>query len=62
MNGLSETDLVAALGHVGIFLSPAQLEGLQPGVAIMQSLIERVNTPLPFDAEPAVTFNPDRQR
>lgn len=62
MNRLNEADLVAALRRIGIALSPAQLEGLLPGVAIMQGLIEQVNMPLSFEAEAAVTFSPDRQR
>jgi hypothetical protein len=58
----AEMHLAAALARIGIKLAPDQLRDIAPGVPILQSLIKRVNTPLLFDGEPAVIFNPDKQR
>ncbi len=57
---LGEVDLAAILERAGISLGPDQVRDLLPGAAIMQRLIERVNAPLPREAEPAVTFTPEQ--
>jgi len=57
---LGEADLAAILERAGISLGPDQVRDLLPGAAIMQKLIERVNAPLPREAEPAVTFTPEQ--
>ena len=57
---LGEVDLAAILERAGISLGPDQVRDLLPGAAIMQKLIERVNAPLPREAEPAVTFTPEQ--
>jgi hypothetical protein len=57
---LSEADLAAILERAGISLGPDEVHDLLPGAAIMERLIERVNSPLPRAAEPAVTFRPER--
>jgi hypothetical protein len=56
---LSEADLAAILERAGISVGP-EVRDLLPGAAIMQKLIERVNSPLPREAEPAVMFTPER--
>jgi hypothetical protein len=53
---LSEASLAAIFERAGIPLDPDQIRDLLPGAAIMQGLIERVNMPLPSEAEPAVMF------
>lgn len=57
-----EPALAEALERAGIVLTPDQLEGPLPGVAIIEALIAQVHLPPPSEAEPAVTFSPDQQR
>jgi hypothetical protein len=57
---LSEDDLAAILERAGLSLAPDQVRDLLPGALIMQGLIERVNSPLPREAEPAVLFTPEK--
>jgi hypothetical protein len=57
---LNEVDLAVILERAGISLGLDQVRDLLPGAAIMQRLIERVNEPLPREAEPAVMFTSER--
>ena len=56
----TETDLAAALTRAGLRLTTEQMQSLLPGVAIIQEMIDRVNKPLPREAEPAAMFRPDQ--
>jgi len=60
MSTPDEAELAAALARHGVHLSPAQLHAILPGAAIVRAMIARVNAPLPREAEPAVTFNPEQ--
>ena len=51
-----EAELGAILARAGLKLSPEQVRALLPGAAIFRRMIERVNSPLPREAEPALTF------
>ena len=54
---IDEADLAGMLARAGLELSPEQVRAILPGAAIFRSLIDRVNQPLPREAEPALTFN-----
>jgi hypothetical protein len=55
--GFSEADLAAILSRAGFSYSPEQVRALLPGAVVVQAMIDRVNAPLPREAELAVTFN-----
>jgi hypothetical protein len=57
----SEADLGAILTRAGLFLSPDQVRALLSGAVIVQAMIDRVNAPLPREAELAVTFNAEQR-
>jgi hypothetical protein len=60
-----ETDkdeLGRTLKTSGLNLTPAQIEAILPGAAIFRRMIERVNAPLPREAEPALTFDVEQGR
>jgi hypothetical protein len=59
---LSEADLAAILERAGISLGPDEVRDVFPGAVLMQRLVDRVNAPLPREAEPAVTFASERGR
>ena len=54
---IDEAELAAILKRAGLELTPDQVRGILPGAVIFQSLLARVNAPLPREAEPAVTFD-----
>ena len=56
-----EAELSALLARAGLKLSPDQVKALLPGAAIFRRMIERVNAPLPREAEPAVTFKVEQK-
>ncbi len=58
---IDEAELKRILARAGLELTPEQVRSILPGAAIVQRLIERVNAPLPREAEPAVTFRVDKQ-
>jgi hypothetical protein len=45
------------LVRAGLTLTPAQVKEILPGAEIFRRMIERVNGPLPREAEPALTFD-----
>ena len=47
MSAPTEEELTAVLARNGLYLFPSQVRAILPGAAIMQSLIARVNAPLP---------------
>lgn len=61
MSAPTEEELTAILAHNGLYLFPSQVRAILPGAAIMRDLIARVNKPLPREAEPAPTFNPEQR-
>ena len=54
---IGEAELAAILKRAGLSLTADQVKGILPGAVIFQGLLERVNAPLPREAEPAVTFD-----
>lgn len=54
---IDKDELARILKTSGHDLTPAQIEAIMPGAAIFRRMIERVNVPLPREAEPALTFD-----
>lgn len=54
------TELAALLARAGLVLTTAQVDALLPGAALVQTMIDRVNTNLPREAELAVVFKPEQ--
>jgi hypothetical protein len=54
---IDEAELDAMLARAGLTLTPAQVKEILPGAEIFRRMIERVNAPLPREAEPALTFD-----
>ena len=52
----TEATLAPILTRAGLNLTSDQVRALLPGAAIIQTMIDRVNAPLPREAELAVTF------
>lgn len=50
------SELATLLARAGLVLTTAQVNALLPGAAIVQAMIDRVNTDLPRGAELAVVF------
>jgi hypothetical protein len=53
---IDEAELQRLLARAGLDLTPDQVRSILPGAAIVRRMIERVNAPLPREAEPAVIF------
>jgi len=49
------------LARAGLPHSPEQVRAILPGAEIVQRLLARVNTPLPREAEPALTFQVEQK-
>ena len=58
---IDEAELQKALARAGLNLTPEQVRSILPGAAIVRHMIERVNAPLPREAEPAVTFTAEKR-
>jgi hypothetical protein len=43
--------------RAGLALTPDQVRAILPGAEVFRRMIARVNTPLPREAEPALTFD-----
>ena len=54
---MDEAELTAILLRAGLALTPDQVRAILPGAEIFRRMIERVNAPLPREAEPALTFD-----
>jgi hypothetical protein len=54
---IDEAELNAMLARAGLALTPDQVRAILPGAEIFRRMIARINTPLPREAEPALTFN-----
>ena len=52
-----EAELNAMLLRAGLRLTPDQVKAILPGADIVRRMIDRVNAPLPREAEPALTFD-----
>lgn len=59
---IDKDELAGMLKKNGHDLTPAQIEAILPGAAIFRRMIERVNAPLPREAEPALTFDVEQGR
>jgi hypothetical protein len=53
---IDEAELNAMLLRAGLALTPEQVRAILPGAEIFRRMLERVNAPLPREAEPALTF------
>jgi len=51
---IDEAELARILARSGLKLTPDQVRAILPGVPIFQQIVERVNRPLPREAEPAL--------
>ncbi len=58
---IDEAELSATLARAGLKLRPEQVKALLPGAAIFRRMIDRVNAPLPREAEPALTFKVEQK-
>ena len=58
---IDEAELQRVLARAGLNLTPEQVRSILPGAAIVQHMIERVNAPLPREAEPALTFDVEQK-
>lgn len=58
---IDEAELARMLARSGLNLTPDQVRAILPGVPIFQQIVERVNRPLPREAEPALTFNVEQR-
>ncbi len=47
------------MAHTGLSLSDAQVAGIYEGYGPLLGMLERINRPLPREAEPALTFDPE---
>ena len=56
-SSIDEAELNAMLKRAGLSLTPDQVKAILPGADIVRRMIERVNVPLPREAEPALTFD-----
>ncbi len=54
---IDEATLSDMMSRAGLHLSQDQVRAILPGAAVFRELIERVNAPLPREAEPALTFD-----
>ena len=57
---IDEAELQRTLARAGLTLTSDQVRSILPGAAIVRVMIERVNAPLPREAEPAVTFKAEQ--
>ncbi len=58
---IDEAELAVLLGRAGLKLTPDQVRGMLPGAELFRGMIERVNAPLPREAEPALTFDVEQK-
>jgi hypothetical protein len=61
MSTIDEPSLKAVLARAGLPHSPEQVRAILPGAEIVQRMVERVNAPLPREAEPALTFDVEQK-
>ena len=57
---IDEAELGSMLKRAGLALTPDQVRAILPGAAIFRQMIQRVNAPLPREAEPALTFKAEQ--
>ena len=56
---ISMAEFEVLVAQAGLPLSPAQKQELHQHYGLLESMVARVNTPLPREAEPALTFTPE---
>jgi hypothetical protein len=61
MSTIDEPALTALLARAGLPHSSEQVRAILPGAEIVQRLLARVTTPMPREAEPALTFNVEQK-
>lgn len=59
---IDKDELGRLLERSGHQLTQAQIEAIMPGAAIFRRMVERVNAPLPREAEPALIFDVEQGR
>ena len=59
---IDKDELGRLLARSGHRLTPTQIEAILPGAAIFRRMVERVNAPLPREAEPALIFDVEQGR
>jgi hypothetical protein len=57
---IDEEELGQMLNRAGLALTHEQVRAIMPGAEIFRRMIERVNAPLPREAEPALTFTAEQ--
>jgi len=61
MSTIDESELKAMLARAGLPHSPEQVRAILPGAEIVQRMLARVNSALPREAEPALTFDVEQK-
>ena len=61
MSTIDEAELKSMLARADLPHSPEQVRAILPGAEIVQRMVERVNAPLPREAEPATTFDAEQK-
>jgi len=56
---ISMAEFEVLVAQSGLPLSPAQKQEIHHAYALLEEMLARVNTPMPREAEPALTFNPE---
>jgi hypothetical protein len=59
---IDEEELGRVLSRAGLVLTPEQVRAILPGAEIFRRMLERVNAPLPREAEPALTFTVEQDQ
>jgi hypothetical protein len=58
---IDEQELGQMLNRAGLALTQEQVRAIMPGADIVRRMIERVNPPMPREAEPALTFTAEQK-
>ena len=56
-----EAELAVLLGRAGLNLTADQVREILPGAELFRGMIARLNSPLPREAEPALTFDVEQK-
>jgi hypothetical protein len=58
---MDEKELALLLARSGLQLTAEQVRAMLPGVPAIQAMIDRINAPLPREAEPAAMFDVEQR-
>jgi hypothetical protein len=56
---ISMAEFEALVAQAGLPLNAAQKQEIHQNFGLLEAMLARVNTPLPREAEPALTFTPE---